>query len=113
MYITGPSLLKLDTLPLLPSFLIYVAMVTGGGLSAILSAGVWDFSLESGGHGNGNEAILNRLQINTFSFSFFPFSRQLQHQQQTELEGGGARDGLFEAGPITLSQVRLSTCVGT
>uniref|UniRef100_A0A4W6FR34 Aryl hydrocarbon receptor nuclear translocator n=1 Tax=Lates calcarifer TaxID=8187 RepID=A0A4W6FR34_LATCA len=37
--------------------------------------------------------------------------KQLQHQQQTELEGGGARDGLFEAGPITLSQVRLSTCV--
>uniref|UniRef100_A0A4W6FPP0 Aryl hydrocarbon receptor nuclear translocator n=1 Tax=Lates calcarifer TaxID=8187 RepID=A0A4W6FPP0_LATCA len=30
--------------------------------------------------------------------------KQLQHQQQTELEGGGARDGLFEAGPITLSQ---------
>uniref|UniRef100_A0A4W6FQY9 Aryl hydrocarbon receptor nuclear translocator n=1 Tax=Lates calcarifer TaxID=8187 RepID=A0A4W6FQY9_LATCA len=31
--------------------------------------------------------------------------KQLQHQQQTELEGGGARDGLFEAGPITLSQM--------
>ncbi|XP_040899448.1 aryl hydrocarbon receptor nuclear translocator isoform X3 [Toxotes jaculatrix] len=32
-------------------------------------------------------------------------TRQLQHQQQAELEGGGARDGLYEAGPITLSQM--------
>lgn len=35
-----------------------------------------------------------------------PFSRQLQQQQQqAELEGGGTRDGMYEAGPITLSQV--------
>ncbi|XP_077431173.1 aryl hydrocarbon receptor nuclear translocator isoform X2 [Vanacampus margaritifer] len=33
-------------------------------------------------------------------------TRQLQQQQQqAELEGGGARDGLYEAGPITLSQM--------
>lgn len=31
--------------------------------------------------------------------------KQLQQQQQAELEGGGARDGLYEAGPITLSQM--------
>ncbi|KAM4601100.1 aryl hydrocarbon receptor nuclear translocator isoform 2-T2 [Polymixia lowei] len=31
-------------------------------------------------------------------------SRQLQ-QQQAELEGGGGRDGLYEAGPITLPQM--------
>uniref|UniRef100_UPI0037E9B651 aryl hydrocarbon receptor nuclear translocator isoform X2 n=1 Tax=Semicossyphus pulcher TaxID=241346 RepID=UPI0037E9B651 len=31
-------------------------------------------------------------------------TRQLQ-QQQAELEGGGARDGLYEAGPITMSQM--------
>ncbi|XP_054477011.1 aryl hydrocarbon receptor nuclear translocator isoform X2 [Anoplopoma fimbria] len=31
-------------------------------------------------------------------------TRQLQ-QQQAELEGGGARDGLYEAGPIALSQM--------
>uniref|UniRef100_A0A665UY02 Aryl hydrocarbon receptor nuclear translocator n=1 Tax=Echeneis naucrates TaxID=173247 RepID=A0A665UY02_ECHNA len=32
--------------------------------------------------------------------------KQFQQQQQAELDGGGARDGLYEAGPITLSQVR-------
>ncbi|KAM9353934.1 aryl hydrocarbon receptor nuclear translocator isoform 2-T2 [Symphorus nematophorus] len=32
-------------------------------------------------------------------------TRQLQQQQQAELEGGGTRDGLYEAGPITLSQM--------
>ncbi|XP_034554166.1 aryl hydrocarbon receptor nuclear translocator-like isoform X4 [Notolabrus celidotus] len=31
--------------------------------------------------------------------------KQLQQQQQAELEGGGARDGLYEAGPITMSQM--------
>ncbi|KAL7393581.1 hypothetical protein ABVT39_013186 [Epinephelus coioides] len=31
--------------------------------------------------------------------------KQLQQQQQAELEGGGAREGLYEAGPITLSQM--------
>ncbi|XP_023258156.1 aryl hydrocarbon receptor nuclear translocator-like isoform X6 [Seriola lalandi dorsalis] len=31
--------------------------------------------------------------------------KQFQQQQQAELEGGGARDGLYEAGPITLSQM--------
>ncbi|XP_072250280.1 aryl hydrocarbon receptor nuclear translocator isoform X5 [Leuresthes tenuis] len=31
--------------------------------------------------------------------------KQLQQQQQADLEGGGARDGLYEAGPITLSQM--------
>uniref|UniRef100_A0A672Y6Y1 Aryl hydrocarbon receptor nuclear translocator n=1 Tax=Sphaeramia orbicularis TaxID=375764 RepID=A0A672Y6Y1_9TELE len=31
--------------------------------------------------------------------------KQLQQQQQTELEGGGPRDGLYEAGPVTLSQM--------
>ncbi|XP_035500098.1 aryl hydrocarbon receptor nuclear translocator isoform X3 [Scophthalmus maximus] len=31
--------------------------------------------------------------------------RQFQQQQQAELEGGGARDGLYEAGPIALSQM--------
>ncbi|XP_038567263.1 aryl hydrocarbon receptor nuclear translocator isoform X6 [Micropterus salmoides] len=32
-------------------------------------------------------------------------TRQLQQQQQNDLEGGGTRDGLYEAGPITLSQM--------
>ncbi|KAM9309066.1 aryl hydrocarbon receptor nuclear translocator isoform 2-T2 [Pholidichthys leucotaenia] len=32
-------------------------------------------------------------------------SRQLQQQQQADLEGGGTRDGMYEAGPITLSQM--------
>uniref|UniRef100_A0A667X5I3 Aryl hydrocarbon receptor nuclear translocator n=1 Tax=Myripristis murdjan TaxID=586833 RepID=A0A667X5I3_9TELE len=31
--------------------------------------------------------------------------KQLQQQQQAELEGGGGRDNLYEAGPITLSQM--------
>ncbi|XP_062254575.1 aryl hydrocarbon receptor nuclear translocator isoform X4 [Platichthys flesus] len=31
--------------------------------------------------------------------------KQFQQQQQAELEGGGARDGLYEAGPIALSQM--------
>ncbi|XP_070767574.1 aryl hydrocarbon receptor nuclear translocator isoform X2 [Enoplosus armatus] len=31
--------------------------------------------------------------------------KQLQQQQQAELEGGGTRDGLYETGPITLSQM--------
>ncbi|XP_070690814.1 aryl hydrocarbon receptor nuclear translocator isoform X3 [Pempheris klunzingeri] len=31
--------------------------------------------------------------------------KQLQQQQQAELEGGGARDSMYEAGPITLSQM--------
>uniref|UniRef100_A0A8C5GUZ6 Aryl hydrocarbon receptor nuclear translocator n=1 Tax=Gouania willdenowi TaxID=441366 RepID=A0A8C5GUZ6_GOUWI len=31
--------------------------------------------------------------------------KQLQQQQQADLEGGGARDGLYETGPITLSQM--------
>ncbi|XP_034029548.1 aryl hydrocarbon receptor nuclear translocator-like [Thalassophryne amazonica] len=31
-------------------------------------------------------------------------TRQLQQQQQAELEGGGAREALYEAGPVTLSQ---------
>lgn len=31
--------------------------------------------------------------------------KQLQQQQQNDLEGGGTRDGLYEAGPITLSQM--------
>ncbi|XP_028282309.1 aryl hydrocarbon receptor nuclear translocator isoform X5 [Parambassis ranga] len=31
--------------------------------------------------------------------------KQLQQQQQAEIEGGGTRDGLYEAGPITLSQM--------
>ncbi|XP_039973837.1 aryl hydrocarbon receptor nuclear translocator isoform X3 [Xiphias gladius] len=32
-------------------------------------------------------------------------TRQFQQQQQAELDGGGARDGLYEAGPMTLSQM--------
>ncbi|XP_008321420.1 aryl hydrocarbon receptor nuclear translocator isoform X3 [Cynoglossus semilaevis] len=31
--------------------------------------------------------------------------RQFQQQQQAELEGGGARDRLYESGPITLPQI--------
>ncbi|XP_075965764.1 aryl hydrocarbon receptor nuclear translocator isoform X1 [Anarhichas minor] len=40
--------------------------------------------------------------------------KQLQQQQQAELEGGGARDGLYEAGPIALSQMPVQpvTAVG-
>ncbi|XP_061885662.1 aryl hydrocarbon receptor nuclear translocator isoform X1 [Entelurus aequoreus] len=32
-------------------------------------------------------------------------TRQLQQQQQAEVEGGVARDGMYEAGPITISQM--------
>ncbi|KAJ8383766.1 hypothetical protein AAFF_G00214530 [Aldrovandia affinis] len=32
-------------------------------------------------------------------------ARQLQQQQQVELEGGGSREGLYEAGQVTLPQV--------
>uniref|UniRef100_A0A665UYL4 Aryl hydrocarbon receptor nuclear translocator n=1 Tax=Echeneis naucrates TaxID=173247 RepID=A0A665UYL4_ECHNA len=35
--------------------------------------------------------------------------KQFQQQQQAELDGGGARDGLYEAGPITLSQMPVQT----
>ncbi|XP_077431174.1 aryl hydrocarbon receptor nuclear translocator isoform X3 [Vanacampus margaritifer] len=60
------------------------------------------------------------IWIRTSSFTFQnPFSEEIeyiictnvnvkqlqQQQQQAELEGGGARDGLYEAGPITLSQM--------
>ncbi|KAJ0066152.1 hypothetical protein NL108_001386, partial [Boleophthalmus pectinirostris] len=31
--------------------------------------------------------------------------KQLQQQQQTELDGGGSRDGLYEAGQVPLSQI--------
>uniref|UniRef100_A0A8D3CMT8 Aryl hydrocarbon receptor nuclear translocator n=1 Tax=Scophthalmus maximus TaxID=52904 RepID=A0A8D3CMT8_SCOMX len=56
------------------------------------------------------------MRTNSFTFQN-PFSeeieyiictnvnvKQFQQQQQAELEGGGARDGLYEAGPIALSQ---------
>lgn len=92
--ITGLSLLKLVTLFLFcPPFFSFVAMVTSGGLSAILPAGVWDFSLNSGGHGNGNEAILNQLQINTLflSSSLLPSagsSSSSSRQSWTEPEPG-------------------------
>ncbi|XP_057689961.1 aryl hydrocarbon receptor nuclear translocator isoform X6 [Corythoichthys intestinalis] len=33
--------------------------------------------------------------------------KQLQQQQQAELEGGSARESLYEAGPITLSQPQM------
>uniref|UniRef100_A0A3B4TVY1 Aryl hydrocarbon receptor nuclear translocator n=1 Tax=Seriola dumerili TaxID=41447 RepID=A0A3B4TVY1_SERDU len=60
------------------------------------------------------------IWMRTSSFTFQnPFSEEIeyiictnvnvkqfqQQQQQAELEGGGARDGLYEAGPITLSQM--------
>ncbi|XP_028325697.1 aryl hydrocarbon receptor nuclear translocator isoform X2 [Gouania willdenowi] len=45
---------------------------------------------------NGPPIMLSPGQIAT---------RQLQQQQQADLEGGGARDGLYETGPITLSQM--------
>ncbi|XP_068998793.1 aryl hydrocarbon receptor nuclear translocator isoform X1 [Embiotoca jacksoni] len=59
------------------------------------------------------------LWMRTSSFTFQnPFSeeieyiictnvnvKQLQQQQQADLEGGGTRDGMYEAGPITLSQM--------
>lgn len=57
------------------------------------------------------------MRTNSFTFQN-PFSeeieyiictnvnvKQFQQQQQAELEGGGARDGLYEAGPIALSQM--------
>ncbi|XP_024123295.1 aryl hydrocarbon receptor nuclear translocator isoform X1 [Oryzias melastigma] len=40
---------------------------------------------------NGRPAVLSPGQLAT---------RQLQQQQQADLEGGGTRDGLYEAGPI-------------
>ncbi|XP_029927600.1 aryl hydrocarbon receptor nuclear translocator isoform X2 [Myripristis murdjan] len=45
---------------------------------------------------NGPPVVLSPGQVAT---------RQLQQQQQAELEGGGGRDNLYEAGPITLSQM--------
>ncbi|KAM4580476.1 aryl hydrocarbon receptor nuclear translocator isoform 2-T2 [Odontesthes bonariensis] len=45
---------------------------------------------------NAHPAVLSPGQMAT---------RQLQQQQQADLEGGGTRDGLYEAGPITLSQM--------
>ncbi|XP_028282305.1 aryl hydrocarbon receptor nuclear translocator isoform X1 [Parambassis ranga] len=48
------------------------------------------------GSQNGPPVVLSPGQIAT---------RQLQQQQQAEIEGGGTRDGLYEAGPITLSQM--------
>uniref|UniRef100_A0A8C5GWW3 Aryl hydrocarbon receptor nuclear translocator-like n=1 Tax=Gouania willdenowi TaxID=441366 RepID=A0A8C5GWW3_GOUWI len=54
------------------------------------------------------------IWMRTSSFTFQnPFSEEieihnqiiLQQQQQADLEGGGARDGLYETGPITLSQM--------
>ncbi|XP_061144000.1 aryl hydrocarbon receptor nuclear translocator isoform X4 [Syngnathus typhle] len=62
------------------------------------------------------------IWMRTSSFTFQnPFSEEIeyvictnvnvkqlqQQQQQAELEGGGASDGLYEAGPITLSQVEV------
>ncbi|XP_036931317.1 aryl hydrocarbon receptor nuclear translocator-like isoform X7 [Acanthopagrus latus] len=60
------------------------------------------------------------IWMRTSSFTFQnPFSEEIeyiictnvnvkqlqQQQQQAELEGGGTRDGIYEAGPITLSQM--------
>ncbi|XP_054477014.1 aryl hydrocarbon receptor nuclear translocator isoform X5 [Anoplopoma fimbria] len=58
------------------------------------------------------------IWMRTSSFTFQnPFSEEIEYiictnvnvkqlqQQQAELEGGGARDGLYEAGPIALSQM--------
>ncbi|XP_026172832.1 aryl hydrocarbon receptor nuclear translocator isoform X2 [Mastacembelus armatus] len=39
-------------------------------------------------------------------------TRQLQ-QQQADLEGGGTRDGLYEAGPVTLSQMPVQPVTAT
>lgn len=44
--------------------------------------------------------------IDWLSLSVSIFRQLQQQQQQAELEGGGTRDGLYETGPITLSQVR-------
>lgn len=49
-------------LPLLTLFLFYVAMVTGGGLNVILSAGVWDFLF--------NSEVLSRYQ--NYDFNTIP-----------------------------------------
>ncbi|KAI4811656.1 hypothetical protein KUCAC02_014535 [Chaenocephalus aceratus] len=58
----------------------------------------------------------NLMRTSFFTFQN-PFSEEIEYiictnvnvkqlqQQQAELEGGGARDGLYEAGPIALSQV--------
>ncbi|XP_047454524.1 aryl hydrocarbon receptor nuclear translocator isoform X2 [Mugil cephalus] len=45
---------------------------------------------------NGPPVVLSPGQIAT---------RQLQQQQQADMEGGGTRDGLYEAGQITLPQM--------
>ncbi|XP_074539446.1 aryl hydrocarbon receptor nuclear translocator isoform X3 [Halichoeres trimaculatus] len=58
------------------------------------------------------------IWMRTSSFTFQnPFSEEIEYiictnvnvkqlqQQQAELEGGGARDSLYEAGPITMSQM--------
>lgn len=79
-------------------------MVTGGGLNTSLSAGVRHFLSNSGRPRNGNWAILN---LHRFMLSFVFFLRQLQQQQQIDLEGGGTRDGLYEAGQVSLSQVYI------
>uniref|UniRef100_A0AAQ5Z6B8 Aryl hydrocarbon receptor nuclear translocator n=1 Tax=Amphiprion ocellaris TaxID=80972 RepID=A0AAQ5Z6B8_AMPOC len=65
------------------------------------------------------------IWMRTSSFTFQnPFSEEIeyiictnvnvkqlqQQQQQADLGGGGARDNMYEAGPITLSQVRPDTC---
>ncbi|XP_039661240.1 aryl hydrocarbon receptor nuclear translocator, partial [Perca fluviatilis] len=52
--------------------------------------------------------VLSVRKVGFFSLSFsVSLFRQLQQQQQAELEGSGARDGLYEAGPITLSQMSV------
>lgn len=50
--------------------------------------------------------LLPLFSPSLLSLSLSPLSRQLQ-QQQAEL-GGGGRDGLYEAGQVTLPQVRLA-----
>uniref|UniRef100_A0A3Q3NJ79 Aryl hydrocarbon receptor nuclear translocator n=1 Tax=Labrus bergylta TaxID=56723 RepID=A0A3Q3NJ79_9LABR len=58
------------------------------------------------------------IWMRTSSFTFQnPFSEEIEYiictnvnvkqlqQQQAELEGGGTRDGLYEAGPVTMSQM--------
>lgn len=52
--------------------------------------------------------ILNPAGENDYPlFGLVSVSRQLQQQQQAELDRGGSGDGLYEAGPIALSQVSL------
>ncbi|KAM6936147.1 aryl hydrocarbon receptor nuclear translocator isoform 5-T5 [Lycodopsis pacificus] len=68
------------------------------------------------------------IWMRTSSFTFQnPFSEEIeyiictnvnvkqlqQQQQQAELEGGGARDGLYEAGPIALSQMPVQPVTAT